>query len=362
MQLLPTLTVLGAMGVLVLTIACANIAGLVLVRGVSRRGEIAVRLALGATRTRIVRLLILENLVLALPGAILGVLLASRGIPLLVGYAESLAAPRRIFFNIGVDGLVIGFAVLVACGSALVFGFIPALQSSRVDLVTVINQDASPRGAARGRLRAGLVVAQVAVSLLLLVGSGLVTRSLEAARRTNPGFDPTHVTSIAVDLKQNGYDERARPRLLPSPARGGPRAIPAPDSPRSRHTSRWPFSIRPRSAWRSRATSRGVTKTSRSCRTSSGLTTSRHCGSISWRADAFEERDDEGAAPWRSSTTRWPSDSGAARPARSAIASGSPTANGGQWSAWRPTSSTCGSTNRRGPTSTCRSCSHTARA
>jgi predicted permease len=207
-QLLPTLTLLAAMGLLVLTIACANIAGLVLVRGVSRRGEIAVRLALGATRARIVRLLVVENLVLAVPGAMAGVLIASRGIPLVVGYADALAAPRRLFFNIGVDGLVNGFAVLVACGSALVFGFLPALQSSRVDLVSVINQDASPRGAARGRLRSALVVAQVAVSLLLLVGSGLVTRSLDAARRSSPGYDPSHTTSISVDLKQNGYDER----------------------------------------------------------------------------------------------------------------------------------------------------------
>ena len=157
MILLPTLIVLTAMGLLVLLIACANIAGLVLVRGMSRRGEIAVRLALGATRTRIVRLLIVENLVLAMPGAVLGVLLARHGIPVLVGYAESLAAPRRVFFNVGVDGLVIGFAVLVACGSALAFGFVPALQSSRVDLVSVINTDASPRGGSRGRLRAGLV-------------------------------------------------------------------------------------------------------------------------------------------------------------------------------------------------------------
>jgi putative ABC transport system permease protein len=146
--------------------------------------------------------------VLAVPGAILGVILASQGLPLVVGYVEALAAPRLVFLNVGVDSLVNGFAVLVACGCALVFGFVPALQSSRVDLVTVINQDASPRGAARGRLRASLVVAQVAVSLLLLIGSGLVTRSLDAARHTNPGYDPTHATSIAMDLKQNGYDER----------------------------------------------------------------------------------------------------------------------------------------------------------
>jgi predicted permease len=223
--LLPILAVLGTMGLLVLTIACANIAGLVLVRGVSRRGEIALRLALGATKTRIVRLLIVENLALAVPGAFLGVLLAWYSLPVLLGYAEWLAAPERIFFNVEVDALVIGFACLVACGSALVFGFVPARQSARVDLVSVINEDASSRGAARGRLRSGLVVAQVAVSLVLLVGAGLVTRSLEAARSAHPGFDAAQVTSVAVDLKQNAYDEprgRAFYRQLLDAARGEP--------------------------------------------------------------------------------------------------------------------------------------------
>ena len=205
--MLPTLTVLSPMGLLVLIIACANIAGLVLVRGVSRRGEIALRLALGATRPRIVRLLVVENLLLAVPGALFGVLLAQNAIPFLVSYAERLAAPSRIYFNMEVDGLVIGFTALVACGSALVFGFVPALQSSRVDLVSVINEDASPRGATRGRFRASLVVAQVAVSLLLLVGAGLATRSVDAARRAYPGFDASHVTAIEMDLKQNAYDE-----------------------------------------------------------------------------------------------------------------------------------------------------------
>jgi len=205
--LLPILVVLGVMGLLVLAIACANVAGLVLVRGVSRRGEIAVRLALGATRTRIVRLLILENLVLAVPGAILGTLLALGSLPVLVHAADALAAPMRLFINIQIDRLVIAFSALVACGSALVFGFVPALQSSRIDLVSAINEDASPRGAARGRMRAGLVVAQVAVSLLLLVGAGLVTRSLDAARRAYPGFDPSHVTAVALDVRANGYTE-----------------------------------------------------------------------------------------------------------------------------------------------------------
>ncbi len=165
------------------------------------------RLALGATRSRIVRLLIVENLVLALPGAVFGVLLASRALPVLIGYGEWLAAPQRLFFNIEVDGLVIGFTALVACLSALVFGLVPALRSSQIDLVSVINEDASPRRAARGRMRAGLVVAQVAVSLLLLVGASLVSRSFDAARRVNPGFDASHVTSIKLDLRQNGYDQ-----------------------------------------------------------------------------------------------------------------------------------------------------------
>lgn len=205
--MLPTLGVLSAMGLLVLAIACANIAGLVLVRGLARRGEIGLRLALGASRGRVVRLLVAENLVLAVPAAVLGVLLAANAIPVLVDYAEWLATPERVHFNVGVDPLVIGFAALVACGSALVFGFVPALRSSRVDLVSVINQDASPRGAGRGALRAGLVVAQVAVSVLLLVGAGLVTRSLEAARRADPGFDASQATALALDVRQNGYDE-----------------------------------------------------------------------------------------------------------------------------------------------------------
>ena len=210
---LPALVVLAAMGVLVLAIACANIAGLVLVRGVSRRGELAVRLALGATRTRLVRLMLIENMVLAAPGAVIGMALAARAIPMLADAAGTMAAPNRIFFNIEIDQAVIVFSALIACASVAVFGFVPALRSSRVDLVTVINEDASPRGAARGRMRAALVVAQVAVSLLLLVGAGLVTRSLEAARRVNPGFDPNHVASVAFDLRANGYNE-ARGRVF----------------------------------------------------------------------------------------------------------------------------------------------------
>lgn len=204
--IMPTLTALGAMGLLVLLIACANLAGLVLVRGLSRRGEIAVRLALGATRPRIVRLLVLENLVLAIPGGLLGLLLSWRGIPPLVEYAEQLAAPQRLHLNVQVDASVIGFTALVAIICGLVFGFAPARQSSRVALVAALNEDASPRGAARGRLRAGLVVTQVAVSLMLLIGAGLAIRGVEAARRADPGFDKQGVAVVELNVKPQGYD------------------------------------------------------------------------------------------------------------------------------------------------------------
>lgn len=211
--ILPTLTALGTMGLLVLLIACANLAGLVLVRGLSRRGEIAVRLALGATRQRIVRLLVLENLVLAIPGALFGLLLSWSGIPPMVAYAERLAAPQRLHLNVDVDALVIAFTVIVAVACALVFGFVPALQSSRVALVTAINEDAAPRGAARGRFRAGLVVTQVAVSLMLLIGAGLAIRGVEAARRADPGFDKEGVAVVGLNVKPQGYDT-ARGRIF----------------------------------------------------------------------------------------------------------------------------------------------------
>lgn len=165
------------------------------------------RLALGASRTRVVRLLVIETLVLAVPGTLLGILLANVGIPTLVEYAESLAAPDRLYFNIEVDGLVIGFAAAIAALSALVVGVLPALQSARVDLVTAINEDASPRGASRTRLRSGLVIAQVAVSLMLIVGAGLVWRSVTAARSTDPGFEADQVGSLLLDLRHNSYDK-----------------------------------------------------------------------------------------------------------------------------------------------------------
>ena len=210
--MLPAVTVLGAMSALLLLIACANIAGLALVRAVSRRGEIGLRLAVGATRVRIVRLLLIENLVLAVPAALLGLVAVSYGVPILFA-TVSQAAPGRLFLNVTVDRLVIGFSVLAACISAVAVGLVPALRATRLDLMAVVNEDISPRGAAKGRLRSALVVSQVAVSMLLLVAAGLVAKSLGAAQTADVGFDPDNVFSVRIDLRPNGYDE-ARGRVF----------------------------------------------------------------------------------------------------------------------------------------------------
>jgi len=210
--MLPAVTVLGAMSALLLLIACANIAGLALVRAMSRRGEIGLRLAVGATRARIVRLLLIENLVLAVPAALLGLVAVSYGVPILFA-TVSQAAPGRLFLNVTVDRLVVGFSVLAACISAVAVGLVPALRATRLDLIAVVNEDISPRGAAKGRLRSALVVSQVAVSMLLLVAAGLVAKSLGAAQTADVGFDPDNVFSVRIDLRPNGYDE-ARGRVF----------------------------------------------------------------------------------------------------------------------------------------------------
>jgi predicted permease len=203
---LPAIAVLGSMGLLILLVVCANVANLVLVRGMSRNGELAVRLALGASRARLLRLLFVENLVLAIPGALAGVALASLLLPLIATGAAG-AAPSRVYLDTSVDGYVLGFALTLSCACALVFGFVPALRTSRVELTSLMN-DVSPRLASRGRLRAALVVSQVAVSLVLLIAAGLVLRSYTAAKHADGGFDARNVTSVAIDLQTPGYDDK----------------------------------------------------------------------------------------------------------------------------------------------------------
>ena len=201
---LPAIAVLGSMGLLILLVVCANVANLVLVRGAGRRGELGVRLALGARRGRLLRLLLVENLVLALPGALSGVALASFLLPY-VALGAAASAPSRVYLDTSVDGYVLTFAIVLSCACAVAFGFLPALRASRLELTSALN-DVSPRMAARSRLRSMLVISQVAVSLVLLVAAGLVLRSYAAATRADGGFESAQVTSVAVDLQTAGYD------------------------------------------------------------------------------------------------------------------------------------------------------------
>ena len=209
---LPAIAVLGGMGLLILLVVCANVANLVLVRGAGRRGELGVRLALGASRARLLRLLLVENLVLALPGALAGVALASFLLPLVAAGAAA-NAPTRVTLDTSVDGYVLGFAMALSVACAIAFGFVPALRASRVELTTVLS-DLSPRTASRGRWRAMLVVSQVAASLILLVAAGLVLRSYAAATRADGGFVSAQVTSIAIDLQTAGYDSTRGPIVI----------------------------------------------------------------------------------------------------------------------------------------------------
>jgi predicted permease len=222
--LLPVVMLVGAMGGLILLIVCANVANLVLARGLTRRGELAVRTALGAGRTRILRLLLVENAMLAIPGAIAGVILVRALLPF-ASFGSGPIAPMRVELDLSTDRLVVLYALGLSCASALFFGFVPAFRTSHVDLAEVMKDELSPRGAGRTRLRSALVVTQLAVSLLLLVGAGLVLRSLSASRTADAGFDPHHVVSLSVDLQPNGYDE-TRGRVFFQSALDAARSLP----------------------------------------------------------------------------------------------------------------------------------------
>jgi predicted permease len=197
---------LMAVVVLVLLIACANIANLMLVRAAHRRREIAVRLSLGASRCQVVRGLFAESVLLAVVGAGAGVWVARA----LSGALLRLRPPTpvRIQIDAPLDWRVVALLAALSIIAALAFGLLPALQAARSNVVPQLKGGIAP-GRAGSRLgpRGLLVIGQIAVSLLLLVGAGLFVRSLARAQDVNPGFDPTHVVVATVDLGSNGYDQ-----------------------------------------------------------------------------------------------------------------------------------------------------------
>jgi predicted permease len=196
---------------LVMLIACFTTAGLLLARGVTRGPELGVRLALGAARSRIVRLLVIESLMIAVAGALVAVALAWVGTTVLVNAIPT--APNRNLQPVwGLDWRVVVFAIGLAAFTGLIFGLVPAWTATRPVLASTLSRERSG-SAPRLRARAVFVVAQVALSVLLVVCALLLTRSMRHADGVDPGFRAAGLEVVGIDLRLGGYDE-ARGRVL----------------------------------------------------------------------------------------------------------------------------------------------------
>jgi putative ABC transport system permease protein len=203
-----SLFVLGGAVSLVLLIACANVANLLLVRATGRRREIAIRAAIGGSRGRIIRQLLTESVVLSLAGGVLGLILGVIGIRALL-QVNTAGLPRvgEAGTAVAVDWRVMAFAFLVSLLTGVVFGLIPALQSSKTDLTTTLKESSgrSGTGFRQNKARSVLVVTEVALALVLLIGSALLIRTAMALGRVNPGFDATNVLTMRMSLTGPRY-------------------------------------------------------------------------------------------------------------------------------------------------------------
>jgi putative ABC transport system permease protein len=204
----PALFVLLGAVVFVLLIACANVANLLLARVGVRQKEIAVRTALGASRLRIVRQLFTESMMLSVGGGAAGLLIAVWGVNWLVSLAPK-TIPR--VHEIAVDPRVICFTLLISVATSLLFGLAPALQASKPDLTDALKEGGrSSAGLARNRLRSVLVISEVALSMVLLIGAGLMIRSFAKLNQVDPGFNPDRVFTMGVTLLRSKYPEEER--------------------------------------------------------------------------------------------------------------------------------------------------------
>ena len=212
----PVLLTLSALVALVLLIACANIANLLLARALGRRHEVAVRLALGADRGRLVRQFLTESLVLGALAGTAAFLLTFWTSGLLLSFMPPTGRPVRI--DLAVDASVLLFAFAASAVSSVLFGLLPALQASRATIASDLASETGSIGGAWGRARLSgtLVVAQIALSLVLLVAAALFLRSLSAARSMDPGFDVRRMLLVEFDLFPLGYTKERGVALFDS--------------------------------------------------------------------------------------------------------------------------------------------------
>jgi predicted permease len=197
------LLVLMATAIIVLLIACANLAGLLTARAAARQREMAIRLSIGANRGRLVQQLLVEGMLIAGLGSVAALLALQWTSGLLMGFAPPSELPIRL--DVDIDGRVVAFTILIAVGTLIVFALLPALYATNSDLSAGLRDGSSARRFTRSRLRRGLVAAQVALSITLLVGAGLCVRSLWMARTVTPGFDADNVVVGWIDLASAAY-------------------------------------------------------------------------------------------------------------------------------------------------------------
>jgi predicted permease len=202
------IVLLAAVGFLLL-IACANVANLLLARAMGRTREFAVRAAMGASRTRVIRQLLTESMLLAGLGGALGILLAYWGTKAVLGALPG-AVPRAS--EVSLDSRVLLFTIALSLFAGIVFGLAPALKTSRVNLQQVLKESGRGGSGARHRLHGVFVAGEVGMALVLLVGAGLMVRSLAALWRVNPGFNPNHAVTFALSMPSTNATTSAETR------------------------------------------------------------------------------------------------------------------------------------------------------